>query len=587
MKILCNGFDGFEPGAWRLEAEHEVLRLSRDHMHSTWTRGERPWQEELLPEGWVPDVAVFYSPEYQLLPPDWYDLPCPIVLWIGDWYVDPNGMRALAPYADLLLADGRGVKELRRAGITNVAELTPWIHDPAKHQPSWDDEWVYDLGFVGTLNEVIHAERNLWLERILHLPEQYRVKVHGGVFGEPYGEVLRRSRIGFNYTVAGGVNMRTFEVPASRSLLMVERTNTEIRDWFRDGEECVLYGPDDFEELVMHFLDHEDERARIADAGWRRVQEYTPEARMPRLVEHLEAVVSNPPGRSRPDRVAAARMGAYQMCHMPEGDRPYGDLEVMLEEAEQSTPDDAALLVLRAYLYSTYALTIGGGSGDPAIEDALDYLRRAAEADPADAVARFNRAVLLQLADRDAEAAHGFRALLADLDAGTAAVRPDRPMFRRSFDDFIMGWARISFSDPSELPERLGTWLAAECADRLAEVTEDSEERQGLLRRAIAARSHTSTHRKLAAELIAAGDLEQALAETEIAQSHKPFVDGPWEERITLLLALGRIEEADRLVEDLVRIGARMPALGKLGLRLRARVAAAASTVRPAALHAA
>ena len=587
MRILTNGFGGLEPAAWALEAEHDVVRLSRDDCHAAWARGERSWQEDLLPEGWVPDVALLYSPEYQLLPPDWWDLPCPVVLWIGDWHVDPNGIRQLAPYADLLLADGRGAKELRGTGVANVAECTPWLHDPAKFQPAWDDNWVYDLGFVGTLNDVIHLERNQWLERILHLPERYRVKVHGGIFGETYGEILRRSRIGFNYTVAGGVNMRTFEVPASGSLLMVERTNTEIRDWFRDGEECVLYGPEDFEELVTHFLDNEDERARIAEAGWRRVQEHAPDAKLPQLVEYLEAVASAPPRRQRPDAVTAARLAAHQACYFPEPDRPYGDVEAVLDEAEQVAPDDAALLMSRAYLYSTYALLVGEGVTDPAADDALDYLARAVAADPADALARYNEAALLHLAKRKVEAEAAFRALLAALDGGEAVVRPDRLLFRPLFDDFVMGWARTSFGAPDELPEALGALLAAECAERVATLTDDAAERRALLERALAVRPRVDTHRRLAAEHVAAGDLESALAETEAALAIKPLLEQPWEERVGLLVALGRVAEARELAERVARMGVRMPALRPVAARLRARVDAADPSFRPAECEAA
>jgi tetratricopeptide (TPR) repeat protein len=587
VRILCNNLGGFEPAAWALEAEHEVVRLRHEHILEAWACGGERWHEALLPEGWVPDVAVFWSPEYQLLPPSVWDLPCPVVLWVGDWYVDPNGLRQLAPHVDLLLCDPMGAEALRRSGVDNVAACNPWVFDPAAHQRAWDEEPLYDLAFAGSLNDVIHRERNRWLHRILRLPERWRIQVRTGVYGEEYGEILRRSRIGFNFSVAAGANMRTFEVPASGSLLMVERSNREIGDWFVPGEECVLYGPDDFEEVVTHFLEHEDERRAIAEAGWRRVREHGPDGRVPRLLEHLEAVASAPPRRARPSRVQAARAMSYHAFHMPEIGRPYGEAEVMLEDAEADAPLDAAILGNRGLLYSTFALMRDGGPASLAVDDALEYLDRAIDADPGDAVARFNRAALLHEREQHGDAAAAYDELLGLLDAGAAAVRPDRLMFRSELDDFFMVWLGASFGDPAAAPARLTPLLGGIVAQRLAAVCDDPARRVALMRRASAALGTADSLRSLAAAHVAAGDEEAALAVNAHAREAKPLFEPLWEEHVLILLALGRVAEARAVADEAAALAARLPSFAKLGERLRGRVEAARPAVRPAALDAA
>jgi tetratricopeptide (TPR) repeat protein len=588
MRILTgnHGLGQFEPGAWRVEAEHEVVRLDKDHVLDAWAVHGEAWWEQLLPEGWVPDVALFYSPEYHLIPPRVWDLPCPVALWVGDWYIDPNGTRLLASHVDLVLSDAAGAEAMRRAGIPNVAELSPWAFDPAMHQRDWDAEPLYDVSFVGSLNDVIHVERNGWLHRVMQLPAEYRVHVGTGVFGDAYGEILRRTRIGFNHSVAGGVNMRCFEVTASGSLLFVERANRDAARWFRDREECVLYGPDDFEELVAYYLENEDERRAVAEAGWKRVRDYAPEARVPSLVERLEALASAPRRRRQPTAAEAGRATGFQVLHMPHGQRPYPDLEVALDAAESEAPDDAALLVARAILYTTYAELLPEEQRAGVREGALEYLDRAIAAEPGDAVARFDRGAVLLLLERTGESRATLRALLDDLDAGHATVFPDRLLHRGTLDDFYMGWLRASLDEPAAALERLTRLLTGEIAERLALLTPDRDERLLLLERAVHDKNSLDARRSLAAEHGNAGDYEIALELTEQSLAERPLVQALWEERLLCLLQLGRPEAAREAAYELQRLTERMPHWRPLAERLSA-AAGAVVVRRPAVLDAA
>jgi len=98
------------------------------------------------------------------------------------------------------------------------------------------------------------------------------------------------------------------EAAAAGALLCQERENVEIRDYFRGKEdisrrgaenaeeigsqspfpECVLYGDDNLEELLEYYLEHEEERKKIAEAGRRRVGEYTFEKLWERHVTTIE-----------------------------------------------------------------------------------------------------------------------------------------------------------------------------------------------------------------------------------------------------------------------------------------------------------
>jgi hypothetical protein len=506
-----------------------------------------------------------------------------VALWVGDWYVDAAGVVQIAPYVDAVLVDAAGAVPLRAAGVPNVVECTPWVFDPAAIFPAWDEEPLYDVSFVGSLHDAIHLERNRWLDRLLRLPDGWRVRVDGGLWGDPYGELLRRSRIGFNFCVTEGVNMRCFESPASGSLLFVERSNREIGKWLRDGEECVLYGEDDFEDLLEHYLADEAERRRVAEAGWRRVQDLAPSVVAPGLLERLAEVARRGVVRARPPRADAARVSAYQALHMAAGERPYAELELLLEDAEQDAPADVGLLVNRAVMYVLCARELPEEQRAGAIEGAVDYLRRAVAADSADAVALLDQATLLAMVGATGPAADVLRRLLALLDEDRAVIRHDRLMLRHTIDDFTMAWAEGWLRHgPAGGPDALRGVLAAEVAERLAALSGDAAERERLLRRAIAAKAApVDARRRLLLDLANAGDLEGALEQAELALADKPLLDALWDERVALLLALDRHDEAAETVARATAIAERMPRRRPLAERLAGRLAAVARPVRP------
>ena len=131
-----------------------------------------------------------------------------------------------------------------------------------------------DICFVGNLNPRVQRERAPYLHRIHALRDRYRVHIGSTQQGEEYGRLLSRSRITFNRSIRGEINLRCFEAPACGSLLFIERENQEVRDYFEEGREVVLYSPEDLELKLHYYLTHEDERAAIAAAGYERVQQY-------------------------------------------------------------------------------------------------------------------------------------------------------------------------------------------------------------------------------------------------------------------------------------------------------------------------
>jgi hypothetical protein len=84
---------------------------------------------------------------------------------------------------------------------------------------------------------------------------------------------LQRARIVFNRSIRGEANRRAFEAVAAGALLFQEKDNRETLQFFRDQRECVYYTDDNLEALLEYYLEHEDKRRAIADAGQARAVE--------------------------------------------------------------------------------------------------------------------------------------------------------------------------------------------------------------------------------------------------------------------------------------------------------------------------
>ena len=294
MRILCNHpLESFEPR----ECYREVDLLTFGPRDRMWV-GKRfypfdlefdpsrgTWEElqALLPPGWDPDLVLFYYPEHEPLPRGIEKAPWPVVGVISDWNLHFDQLWTMAPFFDAAAADRMGTGIFREAGFARTFYWPQYTFRSQWHRPVEGLERDIDVSFVGNLNPQVQGDRAPWLKRLEDLEDRIRVEIATGVFNEDYGRVLARSKIGFNRSIRGEMNLRAFEVCASGALLLMERENLEVREFLVPDEEVVLYGEDDLEKKIFWLLEHDQERGRIADAGRRKILDYSMSRNLDRL----------------------------------------------------------------------------------------------------------------------------------------------------------------------------------------------------------------------------------------------------------------------------------------------------------------
>ncbi|MEQ1634162.1 MAG: glycosyltransferase [Planctomycetota bacterium] len=341
-----------------------------------------------LPNGFVPDLVLIWWPDQEPLPANLHRCPVPVVGIVSDYNLMLPSNARLQSQFDVLLCDRNGVELFEKLGYPDVRYFCQYTFKRPFHERRLDAPRPTDVAFAGNLNPAVQRERAPWIARLCNLESRgIRLEVRQGVNGAAYGDMLGRSRIGFNRSIRGEMNLRAFEVPAAGALLLMERENREVREFFVPDEECVLYGEDDFEQVVLSLLRDEPRRQRIAAAGHRRVQDHSLGNRMPALLEVLAT-----------------------KCR---GRAPCSELEVMLGRAEAmlttwAAPEAAvaaAMAVVRsapsdARALNVLALATIRWRGPRAAVDAVALLQRACAADSRLVAPAWNLAQLLQRSDR-------------------------------------------------------------------------------------------------------------------------------------------------------------------------------------------
>jgi Glycosyl transferases group 1 len=345
--------------------------------------------ERRLPAGFRPDFVLVFWPDQEPLPANLHRCPVPVVGIVSDYNLSLAYLAGLWPFFDVLLCDRSGVGLFRKLPFADVRWFCQYTFKRPFHRV-WPDTGPrdVDIAFAGNMHPRIQQDRRPWMQRLRRLESRgVKVVVQSGLAGIPYGQLLARTRIGFNRSLRGEMNLRAFEVPACGALLFMERENLEVRDFLTPGEEVVLYGDDDFEELVLEHLRDEPRRARMAAAGHRRIQQHSMRHRLDELCRLLSV---RGPGRPPATDAQAALGRAMAMQVSPWASRE-AILAASLAAARLAPRDPRALNTL-----AIANLTLRGADG---AFDAMQLLDGAAVLSPTYVPAAWNRYRLLAESD--------------------------------------------------------------------------------------------------------------------------------------------------------------------------------------------
>lgn len=210
--------------------------------------------------------------------------------------------------------DGHYIPELKRLGCPRVEVLSfccdPTIHRPMDLSPEERRKYGSKVCFVGNYQGV-YCQR----EKVLESLQEFDLRIWGlgwdksrnpalraqwsgrAASGVDMARVYSASEVTINVTYPHSItqpNMRTFEAPAC-GIIMINDDVDGIPKFFKIGQELEVYRDlFDLKSKVRYYLDHPEERSRIAEAGRVRAQgEHTYHLRMRQMMDCImEGLVS-------------------------------------------------------------------------------------------------------------------------------------------------------------------------------------------------------------------------------------------------------------------------------------------------------
>lgn len=235
---------------------------------------------------WGEDALKGVLPYEPLVPPR------PALYWASDTHLGYDYRAAWARHFDYVFTaqlDGLpGATWLPHA-------VEPQAYNPAGQYARTTDEALefgrvqrlkrWDLSFVGHLND---PTRVAALDRMFReFPSSWWGSMRTGRVFERAADVYTRSRVVFNHAINGDLNMRVFEVLATRSCLLTPTVPGMTQLGLEDGVNLVTYRDlNEAVEKARYYIDHDEARERVAQAGYDEVvAKHTFAHRVARMLE--------------------------------------------------------------------------------------------------------------------------------------------------------------------------------------------------------------------------------------------------------------------------------------------------------------
>jgi spore maturation protein CgeB len=193
-------------------------------------------------------------------------------------------------------------RELIKKGVKNVV-YHPFCSDIEYHVPKRKTNPNYDVAFIGNwddsrkreqyLKAISHSRLGIWGSDywITHCREtSVKSFFQGMCTYTEIPDVLGAAQIGLNILRPQnelGHNIRTFEIPATGTLMLSERSQ-ELLTLFEEDREAVYFSsPDELREKVEYLLQNYSLIQSIADAGYQKAINHTSNSRVLEIKNHF------------------------------------------------------------------------------------------------------------------------------------------------------------------------------------------------------------------------------------------------------------------------------------------------------------
>lgn len=242
------------------------------------------------------DDILFYVDPAPAWPLGLESIPCLTIAYLIDVHQHLPSRLQISKFFDVVfIAQKEFVPTFNQIGHRHAHWLPvacdAEIHDmDSKTRP-------YDVGFVGNIG-VQGTKRFEILTTVL---PKFQTNAYLKYYPpHEMAVIYGQSKIVFNASINGDLNMRVFEAMAAGALLVTDRIGNGLSDLFEEGTHYIGYSTiSEALEKIGYFLDKSEERERIAHAGQQAVLEHhTYGHRWESIRKKSEGALGQAPARS-------------------------------------------------------------------------------------------------------------------------------------------------------------------------------------------------------------------------------------------------------------------------------------------------
>jgi spore maturation protein CgeB len=168
-------------------------------------------------------------------------------------------------------AERNVVKALNDQGLDAVHWLPPAFYEGV-YRPV-DSNKDLDFSFIGQPDNTVVRKGLTRKEFVERVGTELNGVIVQGVFGEAVNALYNRSRILFDRTIYNNVGTRIFETIGSGGFVLANKgsVSSGLETLAIDGHHYVSYDDsyDDFIKKARYYIQHEEERKKIATAGYK------------------------------------------------------------------------------------------------------------------------------------------------------------------------------------------------------------------------------------------------------------------------------------------------------------------------------
>jgi len=267
-----------------------------------------------------PDLCFFCISTYEIKKETIKKIKAETLNWFCDdhWRFD-NFSKHWAPCFNwVVTTDSKAIEKYHKLGIKNVIK-SQWACNQFLYK-SMALEKTYDIGFIGQL----YGKRKTIIDKI----KKAGLKINcwgkgwsnGRISQEEMIKIFSKTKINLNFSdsstrpflkAIGGIFLRppnyydnlksfidrrkrkqikgrNFEIPGCGSFLLTDSADN-LEDYYIDGKEIVIYNnSDDLIRKIHYYLDHKEDREKIAQAGYERtLKDHTYDKRFKKIFKTI------------------------------------------------------------------------------------------------------------------------------------------------------------------------------------------------------------------------------------------------------------------------------------------------------------